>query len=340
MAEQQKSRFKLANPSDPDSFKGGSATNFDGIVVSVYAYPYVGRESSTGKYNGFVGVRILPDPESGFDEFTKKYIGFYLNSGVPSKDGETAAGDTEDMYRMFSNGKARLDDDRGPCVDEQGHVKPDHPNVGEFLLGKFTPDGAVHQLFDAFADCDEKGAFIDKNIASLNKKYSGLKCHFDLVAPRPRKGAKAESEKGDGKEKEKENEDRLVLVPTKIYSKGNKVSGTSAGTGTSSGASSSPANGSGGLDALEPVITAEVLEQLKAAPGNTMPIGDLMVKVPKALIAKQAITKGQKALVQAWIGERTENPDGSPGLPVNLIDLDGADWDPDLYDKQGGLELS
>lgn len=330
----QKSKFKVANTSDPDSFKAGSPTNFDGILVSMFAYPYVGRESKDGRYYGFIGMRIMPDPDSGFDEFTKKVLGFYLNAAVPSKDGESPAGGTDDVYRMLSNGKAELDDKDGPCVDEQGHVKASHPNVGEYLLGAFIQDGPAHQLFDAFKDCDEKGEFIDHSLTSMNAKYAGLKCHFDLVQPRPRKGGK---DKKDGKE----GEDRLVLVPTKIHSKGNKVSGAGASVSSGKSSSASPgANGSGGADSLAPVIEKEILELLKTAPNNQLSIGDLMIKTTKSLIAKQLIQKGQKALVQAWIGDRQENPDGSPGLPVNLIALDGADWDPTLFDNQGGLELS
>lgn len=335
----EKSRFKVANTSDPDSFKPGAPTNFVGVLESIYAYPHVGKESKDNRHWGFIGYKIIPHPDSGYDPFTKKILAFYLNSAVPSKDGESPAGGNDDAYRMLSNGKANLEEKYGPCVDEQGHVKPDHPNVGEYILGTLIEDGAGHQLFDSFRDCDEKGAFLDHTLTSMNQKYAGLECHWDLVQPRPRKGG-ARDNKKDGKE----SDDRLVLVPTKILSKGNKVSGAIAGTSKTSSASAGT-NGSGdGTFTISPELQAliekELIEVLKTSETKTMSLQDLMLETGRSLRKKKLIEKSQLATVHHWIGDRQEpGADGLPGLPINLTDLDEADWNKELYKGLGGLEL-
>lgn len=308
MAGTAVSKFSVANPNDPDSFQAGQPDKFVGTIISVLAYPYTGKESKDHKYYGFVGVRIRPDEDSGFEEFTRSYLGFYLNSGVPSKDGKTPAGGTDEAFAALSRGKENLDK---PCLDDSRqsdrHVIPSHDNVGPYLLGKFIKEGPADQLFESIRESDTKKLL---DLANPRLDFCvGARCRFDLVPERGRKNATP---------KEGEQE-RKILVVTDVLSVG-EVKGQS----TSQSTSSSTSAGSNGSD-LGAAISLKIKEFL-VANGGTAEVGTLMTKVSKMF------DKGQKAAVMAWISEADKD---SPSIKTNLIGIDGTEFDPD----KGVLEL-
>lgn len=308
--------FSVALPMDPDAFATGRADNFDGVIVSAYAYPYVGPNSQDNKHYLFVGVRIQPDPESGFDEFTESYFAGYLNSGYPSKDGKTPAGGTHDGYLALSGGKGNLDEKDGPCVGQDRHVIPTHPNVGTFVLGKYAKGLSWHLFCEAMRDCDEKG-IIDKSSPGVDFCV-GARCHFNRVPQKPK-----ETATGSAKKDEKVY---TTLLPTKLISVGNKVNANTNAGGVGAGASPSSANGANGAgnEAVNELIIAEILLQLKKAGEDGLTVGSLINSVPKALIVAGSIDKKQKGYVMGFIGDR----DKDSNLPVNLVDIDDTTYVP------------
>lgn len=305
------SKFQVADPTNRDSFAAGQPDKFIGTVVSVLAYPYVGQESKDNKHYGFVGWRIVPDEDSGFEEFTQSYLGFYLNRGVPSKDGQSPAGATDDDYEALSKGKSPGLD--SPCLDEQRHVKPDHDNVGPYVLGQFIKHGPVDQLYEAVTECDTKGQLKPNGRLDF---VAGARFRFDLL--------KDESPKA---KKRDDGSDQMILKPTQLVSLPNETgAGTGKSTGKSSGkpsakdsaASASTSNGGGDLDSQ---ISAEILTFLGEV-GGSANTATLMAKVSSRL-AKKGLNKGE---VMAWIGERNQK---NESLAVNLIGIDGAEFDPD-----------
>lgn len=311
-ANQQQQGFSVALPMDPDAFATGRADNFEGVIVSAYAYPYVGPNSQDGKHYFYVGVRIQPDPASGFDEFTESYFAGYLNSGYPSKDGKTPAGGTHEAYQALAAGKGSLDEKDGPCIDQARHVIPNHPNVGTYVLGKYAKGLSWHLFCEAMRDCDEKG-LIDKSAPGVDFCV-GARCHFNRVPQKPKEGVSASSKKDEKEYK--------TLLPTRLISVGNKVSvGASSASSSSGAGSTSGANGAG---ALSEEIVKEILVQLKEAGEDGLSVGVLMQNVPKKMIVNGVIDKKQKGAVMGWIGER--NKDNN--LPVNLVDIDDTTYDP------------
>jgi hypothetical protein len=300
--------FTVANSMDPDAFAAGMPDKFVGTIISVHAYPQVQKNGT--RYYGYVGVRIRPEPESGFDEFTQSYFANGLNKGYPSKDGKTPAGGTHDAYQALGAGKISLDANDGPCLDANFHVNPDHPNVGVYWMGTFAKKMSWEQFCEALRDCDTKG-IVDKGNPRLDF-CAGVKCRFDRVPQKQDEDAKPKPKK----EGEKDQEFR-TLVPTELISVGNAVTG---GTNASSNAAPSGANGAGNLDEL---IVAEILTQLKATPQG-LTVGNLMQSVPKAMIVAGQMDKKQKGYVMGWIGER--NKDNN--LPINLVDIDDTTYDP------------
>lgn len=305
--EQNQQGFSVALPLDPDAFATGRADNFEGVIVSALAYPYVGPNSQDNKHYFYVGIRIQPNPDSGFDEFTESYFAGYLNAGYPSKDGKTPAGGTHEAYQALAAGKGNLDEKDGPAVGPDRHVIPNHPNVGTFVLGKYAKGLSWHLFCEAMRDCDEKG-IIDKSSPGVDFCV-GARCHFNRVPQKPKETASASAKKDE--------KVYSTLLPTKLISVGNKAN---AHSGASSNAAPSSANGAGNLDEL---IVAEILTQLKATPQG-LTVGNLMQSVPKAMIVAGHMDKKQKGYVMGWIGER--NKDNN--LPINLVDIDDTTYDP------------
>lgn len=299
--------FTVANSMDPDAFAAGMPDKFIGTIISVHAYPQVQKNGT--RYFGYVGVRIRPEPDSGFDEFTQSYFANGLNKGYPSKDGKTPAGGTHDAYQALGAGKISLDANDGPCLDANFHVNPDHPNVGSYWMGTFAKKMSWEQFCEALRDCDTKG-IVDKSNPRLDF-CAGAKCRFDRVPQKQDEAAMAKPKKEDEKE-------FRTLVPTELISVGNPVTG---GATASSNAASSGANGAGALDEL---IIAEIQTQLQKAGGAGLTVGNLMQSVPKAMIVAGQMDKKQKGYVMGWIGER--NKDNN--LPINLVDIDDTTYDP------------
>lgn len=305
--------FSVANSMDPDAFAAGMPDKFVGTIISAHAYPQVQKNGA--RYFGYVGVRIRPEPESGFDEFTQSYFANGLNKGYPSKDGKTPAGGTHDAYQALGAGKISLDANDGPILDASFHVNPNHPNVGVYWMGTFAKKMSWEQFCEALRDCDTKG-LIDKSNPRVDF-CAGLKCRFDRV---PQKHDETTTPKKEDK-KEDEREYR-TLVPTELISVGNPVAGGSgSGSGASAGSAPIGANGAGALDEL---IVAEILSQLEKAGESGLTVGNLMQSVPKSMIISGQIEKKQKGYVMGWIGER--NKDNN--LPVNLVDIDDTTYDP------------
>jgi hypothetical protein len=308
---QEETQFSVANSMDPDAFAAGSPDKFIGIVKAVHAYPYVGKDKT--KYYGYVGVRIVPDPESGFEEFTQPYFAFNFtgnSQGWPSKDGKIPCGGTVAEYAALGNGNGNLD--AGPCLDDHKHVIPDHPNVGTYVLGRFAKFMGWQQFCDALRDCDTKGQ-IDRSPGPLTS-IVGLKCRFDRVPQPKREGAITKA--ADDKDKQ----EFKTLVPTELISVGNKVT-ASVGSSSAQASSSAGTNGAGNIDDL---IVAEILTQLDKAGDAGMTVGNLINSVPKAMIVSGAIDKKQKGYVMGWIGER----DKASNLPTNLVDIDDTTYVP------------
>jgi hypothetical protein len=314
MAETQ---FQVADPTAKDSFAAGQPDKFIGTVVSCLAYPYVGQESTDNKHYGFVGWRIIPDEDTGFDEFTQSYFGFYLNRGFPSKDGRTPAGATAEDFIALGAGKSPGLD--RSCLDANRHVIPDHENVGPYLIhpigskGPFILKGQVDQLYEAVRECDDKGQL--KPNGRLDYVV-GARFRFDLL--------KDESPKA---KKRDDGSDQMILKPTQLVSLpsetgiGKSAAKSLAGKSSAkAGASTSTASSNGGGD-LDAQISAEILTFLGEV-GGSANTATLMAKVSSRL-AKKGLNKGE---VMAWIGERNPKNDS---LAVNLIGIDGAEFDPD-----------
>lgn len=296
------SKFSVANPQDPDAFQPGAPDKFIGVIGPVLAYPYAGKETKDHKHYGFVGVHITPDEDSGFEPFTRSYLGFYLNAGVPSKDGKTPAGATDEAFAALSAGKGSID---SPCLDESRpydrHVIPSHPNVGPFVLGRFIKGGPWDQFCTAVKDSDTKGV-IDQTNPRLDF-CSGLRCRFDLIPEKSRK----EKKEGDREQK--------ILVVTEVLG----VVDAKKGKGASASASASGANGAGGD--LASAAKAAILAYL-AANGGKAAKGTLVSKVSSEL--KKA--GFDKAEAMAWIGDSQAD---NPKIAVNLVDIDGTEFDLD-----------
>lgn len=304
------SKFQVADPTNRDSFAAGQPDKFIGTVVSALAYPYVGAESKDNKHYGFVGWRIIPDEDSGFEEFTQSYLGFYLNRGVPSKDGQSPAGASDEDFEALSKGKGNLDT---PCLGQDRHVIEDHANVGPYVLGQFIKHGPVDQLYEAVTECDTKGQLKPNGRLDF---VAGARFRFDLL--------KDESPKA---KKRDDGSDQMILKPTQLVSlpneagAGKSTAKSSAGkssTKVGASASAAPSNGGGDLDSQ---ISAEILAFLGEV-GGSANTATLMAKVSSRL-AKKGLNKGE---VMAWIGERNPKNDS---LAVNLIGIDGAEFDPD-----------
>lgn len=308
--------LQIANPMDPDAFAAGAPDKFVGVIKSALAYPYVGKDKAN--YYGYVGIRIVPDQESGFEEFTQSYFAMNFtgsNPGWPSKDGKTIAGGNVEQYSALGNGKGNLDD--GPCLDDHRHVIPTHPNVGKFVLGRFAKFMSFQQFCDALRDCDTKGK-VDRRPETGLDFLVGLKCRFDRVPQSQKEGVVATAKKPEDKDKP----EFKTLVPTELVSVGNPVTGgASADASSSSSAAPAGANGAGNLD--EAIVT-EILAQLQKAGPEGLSVGALGSSVPKAMIVAGTITKKEKGYVMGWVMERDEKSK----MPINLVDIDDTTYDP------------
>lgn len=314
---QAPSKFTLAKMSDDEVFQAGSPDKFIGTIISVLAYPQKGKDSE--KYYGYAGVRIRPDEDSGFEEFTRSYLCGFFNKGVPSKDGIHPAGGDDGLFLALATGKAELDEKDGPVLlgtkDEYDrHVNPDHPNVGPHWLGALAKDIGFSQFRNYLQESDEKKlADQDGSLSWAN----GLRCRFDLVEQEgKKKGAETGSEKAQNEQGEKKV--YKVLVPTMVLERvdiKSLSSGKSTGAGT--GASTSKTNGAAepASDELKDEIVPLVLQFL-AEKGPTKK-GTLMAKIPATF------PKERKAYISSWLKEDD-----------NLSDIDGTVYDMDPGTKE------
>lgn len=301
-AAKEKSMFKSAPTQNPDEFATGFPDKFNGVIDLILSYPYVGKQSATGKHFLWVGVRMTPDEDSGYEEFTEKYFAGYLNKGVPSKDDETPAGGDDQFYIALSKGEESLDK---PCIGDDGHVIKDHPNVGRYIIGQ--PDKKLnwHQFLVALREADEKG-LIDWNLPQYDlARFQGLKCRFDRVP-------QEDSGRGPKKEGDKSF---LVLVPTTVYGFEKTAKGTGASASSSKKATTAQKEESSD-SSLGDRIVPEILKALGAAKGNKLLKGELMAKVAKAF------DKSERGEAYGWF----DNDE-------HLKKIDGVDAIVDTDDK-------
>lgn len=303
------SKFQLAKMTDDEVFQAGSPDKFIGTIISILAYPQKGKDSE--KYYGYAGVRILPDEDSGFEEFTRSYLLGFFNKGVPSKDGRHPAGGDDGLYLALATGKAELEEKDGPVLlgspgEYDRHVNPEHPNVGPHWLGAVAKDIGFHQFRNYLQESDEK------KLADQDGSLSwavGLRCRFDLV---PQEGKKKGAETGSEKAQEGDKDQKAykVLVPTSVLGKVD-VKSLVSGKGTSTGASGGAVKANGAdvsSDDLKAEIVPHVLSFLKEK-GPTKK-GTLMAKIP-ALFPKD-----RKAYISSWLSDDD-----------NLSDIDGTVYD-------------
>jgi hypothetical protein len=310
------SKFTLARMTDDEVFQGGQPNKFIGTILSILAYPQKGKD--TEKHYGYVGVRILPDEDSGFEEFTRSYLGGFFNKGVPSKDGLHPAGGDDNLYLALASGKAELDEKDGPVLlgtsgEYDRHVNPNHPNVGPHWLGSLAKDIGFSQFRNYLQESDEK------KLADQDGSLSwavGLRCRFDLVDQEggKKKGAETGSEKAQSESGEAKKTYQ-VLVPTMVLERVD-VKALSSGKTTTGGTTNKP-NGAAepASDELKNEIVPLVLQFL--AEKGPSKKGTLMAKIP-ALFPKE-----RKAYVSSWLKE-----------DENLGDINGTIYDADPGTKE------
>lgn len=309
------SKFQVADPTNRDSFATGQIDKVICTVASVLAYPYVGQESKDNKHYGFIGLELVPDEDSGYERTTESYFGFYLNKGVPSKDGQTPAGAADEDFEALSRGKGNLDN---PCIDENRHVIADHPNVGPYVLGSFIKKGPVDQLYEAFMECDTKGQL--KPDGRLDFMV-GARFRFDRLKDESPKAKKKE----DGSDPTILKPTQLVSLPNEATTGAGKSSGKSAGKSTTAkdeAVAVASSNGGGDLDSQ---ISAEIVAFL-AEKGEPVDVATLMAQIP-ARLKKKAEKRGEtinRGAVMGWIGDRDKKTE----IPVNLVNIDGTEFDP------------
>lgn len=312
------SKFQVADPTNRDSFVTGQIDKCICTVASILAYPYVGKDSTDNKHYGFLGVELIPDEDTGFDRTTESYFGFYLNKGVPSKDGQTPAGATDEDFEALSRGKGGLfDGDKPtPCIDENRHVIKDHPNVGPYVLGSFIKKGPVEQLYEAFIECDTKGQLQPNGRLDF---MVGARFRFDRL---PDESPKAK--------KRDDGSDQLILKPTQLVSlpneagAGKSASKSSGKSAAKDSATTSTAASNGGGD-LDDQISSEIIAFL-AEKGEPVDVATLMAQIP-ARLKKKAEKQGKtvnRGEIMGWIGDRDKKTE----IPVNLVNIDGTEFDP------------
>lgn len=309
------SKFTLAKMTDDEVFQAGSPDKFIGTIVSILAYPQKGKDSE--KYHGYAGVRILPDEDSGFEEFTRSYLLGFFNKGVPSKDGRHPAGGDDNLYLALATGRATLEENDGPVLlgspgEFDRHVNPDHPNVGPHWLGAVAKDIGFHQFRNYLQEADEK------KLADQDGSLSwavGLRCRFDLVPQESKKkGAETGSEKAQ--EGDKDQKSYKVLVPTSVLGKVD-VKGLISGKGA--GVSTSKANGADvSSDDLKAEIVPHILEMLTKGPAKK---GNLMAKIPPKF------PKEKRAYVSEWL-QHDDNLSDIPGTLYDAYKGEGDDKNP------------
>lgn len=312
------SKFALARMTDDEVFQAGSPDKFIGTIISILAYPQKGKDSD--KYYGYAGVRILPDDDSGFEEFTRSYLLGFFNKGVPSKDGRHPAGGDDGLYLALATGKAELDEKDGPVLlgsagEYDRHVNPDHPNVGPHWLGAVARDIGFHQFRNYLQDSDEK------KLADQDGSLSwavGLRCRFDLV---PQEGKKKGAETGSEKAQEGDKDQKAykVLVPTAVLGKVD-VKGLVSGKGSSaSGGAVKPNGADVSSDDLKAEIVPHILEMLKEkGPAKK---GNLMAKIPPKF------PKEKRAYISAWLQD-DDNLSDIPGTLYDAYKGEGDDKNP------------
>lgn len=273
--EQQVSKFTAQSL---DEFSTGRPDKFIGTWVKALAYPFKGRKSTDNKYFLSIGVFIVPDEDSGYEPFWEPYSGGFLNEVVPSKDGKSPAGASDDDYLALGNGTTPEGLDV-PVQDEKGNVIEDAPYVGEYILGQCRSNRSWNQAYICLKDSDTKG-ILDLNRPGFLGFANGLRCRFDRVPQTNDKEFK-------------------VLVVSEILGKGDVKAKSASTTGKST---TSTATSDDDLSAL---IIAEIGVQTKKDPN--LKKGNLIASVPKALIAAGSIEKSRKADVMAWIGENWED---------------------------------
>lgn len=304
------SRFAPA-PMDPDEFSTGRPDAFIGTILGTYAFPYKGKNSSDGKYYLNIGFVIQPDPSSGFDLFTEAYNAGFLNQCVPSKDGVSPAGASDDDYTALSNGKGDLEK---PVMDDAYQLIPSAPYVGEYALGKLSKGRSWEQVVMALRDSDTK-SLVDLSKPGFLGFANGLRCRFDRV-PQMSNGKASAPKEGQREFK--------VLVPTEVLGradagKANSAASASSAPSTMSTSASSPAPSGGDM---ETAIKAAIVTFLSTQPDNKALVGTLVSKVSTQMKAQGY----PKADVMAWIGDRSPK---DQKIPVNLVDIDGTSFDPE-----------
>lgn len=295
------SRFQPASM-NPDDFSSGRPDAFIGTIIGTYGYPHRSFNKTEGAYYLNIGWLIKPDDDSGFDTFFETYSGGYLNAGVPSKDGKTPAGNSDEEYISLSAGRGELDT---PCTDQTGMIIPDHDNVGEYILGSLAKKRSWEQAVETLVDSDTK-KLVDFSTPGYLGFANGLRCRFDRV---PQKGE-------DDKKTKKEGERTYtVLVPTSILERVSTANAKKAGVSTppSSGKSANGAESSS-TSSSEGDLVAEIKSAILEVLNEKGPQkrGTLMSLVPKKF------DKGQKGTVMAWLGE-----------DENLGDIEGTVYDMD-----------
>lgn len=295
MATKTDTKFQPAS-NNPDDFSLGRADKFVGVITSALNLPYRGKNSKDGKFYCTVGLRFMPEEDSGYEPFTELYQAGFLNEVIPSKDGENPAGASIEDYLALAAGKGDLEK---PCVDGSGNVIESSPYVGPHALGQYSKKRSWRQFGEALRDADEKSV-VDSSAPGLGYLV-GLKCRFDRVRQTGVDGQPLPTKEGE--------QGFTVLVPTTVYGYVDKKGKSAASSKKAQETTSASDNGS---SELEDRIKEGIISALKAADGGKLKKGSLISKVSKGF------DKSERAEAMSWISE-----------DENLVDIDGTVYDMD-----------
>lgn len=321
------SKFKLAIMTDDEVFKTGQPDKFTGVILSILAGPVKAKDKDT--YYGSVGVRILPDEDSGYPEFTKHYLAGYFspNGGVPSRDGSSPAGGSDSLYFALGSGKAHIDEKEdapvllGVAGEYDRHFNPDSPYVGPYWLGNMVKNKGFHLFRNHLNESDEK-KLADQN-GSLNWAV-GMHCRFDLVPQEAQEDKKTPTGSEKAQQEGEKKEPFKILLPTIVLGRVD-VKTLSNRAGSVGAPGSSKANGSVDQDELKAEIIPHIMEILAKGPAKK---GNLMAKIPPKF------SKEKKAYVSAWL----QDDDNLSDIPGTLYDAYKGEGD-DKNANYSTLEL-